>query len=67
MKKELEGKCFADIAEVQRESLVALNSIPVKDFRKCFQQQKQQWNRHIKSQGEYSEGTKVSDLYEYFK
>jgi hypothetical protein len=56
MKKELKGRRFADVAEVQRESLLACDSIPTEDFRKCFQQWEQRCNRCIQSQGEYFEG-----------
>jgi hypothetical protein len=55
MKQELKGS-FADVAEVQQESLAAFDSIPVEDFRKCFQQWQRRWDRCIQSQGEYFEG-----------
>jgi hypothetical protein len=32
------GRRFADVAEVQRESLAVLDSISVEDFRQRFQQ-----------------------------
>jgi hypothetical protein len=41
MKQELKGRSFADIAEVQRGTLAAFDSIPVEDFWKCFQQWQQ--------------------------
>ena len=46
---------FANIAEVQRESLVALDSFSVEDFRKCFQQWEKCWHHCIQSNGEYFE------------
>jgi len=55
MKQDLKGRHFAD-AEVQQESLVALDSISVEDFRQRFQQREQHWDRCIQSQGEYFEG-----------
>jgi len=55
MKQDLKGRHFAD-AEVQQESLAALGSIYVEDFRLCFQQREQHWDHCIQSQGEYFEG-----------
>jgi hypothetical protein len=52
MQQVLQGRRFAKVAEVQRESLAALDSISVEDFRKCSQQWKQRWDRCIQSQGE---------------
>jgi len=52
MNQDLKGRHFVDIAEVQQESLAALDSISVEDFRQCFQQ----WKQHcIQSQREYFE------------
>jgi len=47
---------FVDVAEVQRESLAALDNISVEDFRQCFQQWEWRWDRCIQSQGENCEG-----------
>jgi hypothetical protein len=55
MKQELKGRHFADVAEVQQESLAALDSITTEYFRKCFQQSEQHWDNCIQSQGEYFE------------
>jgi hypothetical protein len=41
MNQNLKLMRFADIAEVHRESLAALDSIFFEDFRQCFQQ----WER----------------------
>jgi len=38
MKQVLKWGRFANVAEIQRESLAALDSISVEDFRQCFQQ-----------------------------
>jgi hypothetical protein len=38
MNQDLKGRRFTDVAGVQRESLVALDSTDVEDFRQCFQQ-----------------------------
>jgi len=56
MKQDLKGRQFGDIAEVQRESLAALDGISVKDFRLCFQHWERCWVCCIQSQGEYFEG-----------
>jgi len=56
MKQDLKLRHFADVAEVQRELLVALDSILIEDLRQCFQQWKWHWGHCIQSQGEYSEG-----------
>jgi len=41
MKHDLKGRHFPDVAEVQQESLVAIDSISIEDFRQCFQQREQ--------------------------
>ena len=56
MKQDLKVRQFADIAEVQRESLAALDSISVEDFRQCFQHWEQHWDCCIQLHGEYFEG-----------
>jgi hypothetical protein len=56
MKQNLKGRCFADVAEVQGELLVALDSIFIANFIQNFQQLEQCWDRCIQSQGEYAEG-----------
>jgi hypothetical protein len=38
MNQDLKGRRFADVAEVQRESLVALDNFSIEDFKQCFQQ-----------------------------
>jgi hypothetical protein len=38
MKQVLKRGRFANVAKIQRESLAALDSISVEDFRQCFQQ-----------------------------
>jgi len=52
----LEGRHFVDVAEVQQESLAALDSISLEGFRHCFQQWELYWDHCIQSQGEYFEG-----------
>ena len=37
MNQDLKGRRFADVAEVQRKSLAAHDSISVDDFKQCFQ------------------------------
>ena len=61
------GGHFADIAEVHGELLVALKGISVEDIRQCFQQWELRPDRCIQSQWHYLKGTKVSNLYNYFK
>jgi len=56
MKQDLKGRQFTDIAEVQRESLAALYSTSVEDFRQYFQHWEQCWDCCIQSQGEFFEG-----------
>ena len=55
-KQDLKLRHFADVAEVQRELLAALDSISIEDLRHCFQQWKLCWDHRIQSQGEYFEG-----------
>jgi hypothetical protein len=52
MNRVLRGSCFADVAEVQGESLTALGGISVEDFRQFFQQWEQCWDHCIQSQVE---------------
>jgi len=56
MKQVLKWQHFADVAEIQRESVVALGSISVEDFRQYFQQWENCRDRCIQSQGQYFEG-----------
>jgi len=55
MKQDLKGSHFVDVAEIQQESLVALDSISFQYFRHCFQQKEWHWDHCIQSQGEYYE------------
>jgi len=55
MKQDVRGRHFADIQEVQKESLMALDSISVEDFRQCFQQWERCWDHCIQSMVEHSE------------
>jgi hypothetical protein len=56
MKQVLKGRHFAKFAEIQQESLVALDSISSEDFRQCFQQWGNCGDLCIQSQGQYFEG-----------
>jgi len=56
MKQDLKGRQFADIAKVQRESMVALDRISVEVFRQCFQHWEQCWDWCIQSHREYFKG-----------
>jgi hypothetical protein len=56
MKQVLSGRRFDNVAEIQRESLVALDSISVEDFRQCFQQWEHRRDHCIQSRGQYFEG-----------
>jgi len=47
--QDLKSRRFADVAEVQRESLAAVDSISVEDFRQCFHQWERRWDRCIPS------------------
>ena len=67
MKQVLKWRRFANVAEIQRESLAALDRISVEGFRQCFQQWEHCSDGCIQSQGQCFEVTKVSNLYEHFK
>ena len=54
MKQDLILRHFADVAKVQQESLAALASIFVEDFRQCFQQWEWRWDCFVL--WEYFEG-----------
>jgi hypothetical protein len=56
MKQVLKWRHFANVAEIQRELLVALDSISVEDFRQCFQQWQLCRNCCFQSQGLCFEG-----------
>jgi hypothetical protein len=51
MNWNLKGRRFADLAEVQRKSLAALDSISGEDVRQCFQQWERRWDHRLQSQG----------------
>jgi hypothetical protein len=67
MKQVLKWRRCANVAEIQQESLAALDGISVEDFRQYFQQWEHRRDCCIQSQGQYFEAAKVSNLYEYFK
>jgi len=50
--KDLNWRRFANIAEVKRESLAALDSVSVEDFGQRLQQSQLRWDRRIQTQGE---------------
>jgi hypothetical protein len=56
MKQVLKWRRCANVAEIQQESLAALGSISIEDFRQCFQQWQHRRDRCIQSQGQYFEG-----------
>jgi hypothetical protein len=66
MNQDLKGRRFANVTEVQRESLLTLDSICVEDFRQRFQQWPRRWDRCIQSQGEYFEGDQIFKLLRLF-
>jgi hypothetical protein len=41
MNQDLKGRHFADVAEVQRESLADFDNFSIEDFKQCFQQWEQ--------------------------
>jgi len=45
MNQDLKGRRFDDVAQVQRESLAALDSISVEEFGQYFQQWERRWDR----------------------
>jgi hypothetical protein len=49
MNQDVRGRHFADVEEVQKESLMAHDSISVEYFRQCFQQWEQHWDSFIHS------------------
>jgi hypothetical protein len=66
MNQELKVRHFVDVAEVQRESLAALDSISIEGFRQCFQQWELHWGHCIQSQGEYFEEDESFKLVQIF-
>jgi hypothetical protein len=56
MKQVLKWRRCANVAEIQQESPVALESISVEEFRQCFQQWERRRDCCIQSQGQYFEG-----------
>jgi hypothetical protein len=66
MKQALKERHFDDVAEVQQELLVALDSIFVEGFRKCFQQWEWRWDRCIESQGRCLEGGMKFETFFFF-
>ena len=56
MKKVLKWRGFANVAEIQRELLSALDNVSVEDFRQCFQQWEHCRDRCVQSQGQCFEG-----------
>ena len=38
MKRQMKGKCLADVSKVKKKMLEVLNNISTEEFQKCFQQ-----------------------------
>jgi hypothetical protein len=55
MKMKLK-RCFETVSDIKRESQAVLDSIKENDFHGAFEAWKKQWDRCIRSQGEYFEG-----------
>ena len=66
MKQVIKWMHFANVAEIQQESLAALDSIAVEDFRQCFQQWEHCRDRCIQSEGQYFEGELSFKLVQIF-
>jgi [histone H3]-lysine36 N-dimethyltransferase SETMAR len=56
LKKNLKGKRFVDVNEVEEKSQAALNSISKIEFKKCFDTWEHRLEKCINSQGNYFEG-----------
>jgi len=67
MNQDLKGRRFADFAEVQRESLAALGSISVEVLDNVSSSGSGAGIAASSHRGSTLKGTKVSNLYEYFK
>jgi hypothetical protein len=53
---KLKGGRFETVSDIQRESQVVLDSIRENYFHGVFEVWKKQWDRSIRSQGDYFEG-----------
>jgi len=51
----MKGKRFADVSEVKKKTLKALNNISTEELKKRFQQWEKCWYKCIESKGEYFE------------
>jgi hypothetical protein len=51
----MQGKRFADVSEVKKKTLEALNNISTEEFQKYFQQWEKRCYKCIESKGEYFE------------
>jgi transposase len=56
MKRDLKGKRFQTVEDVQEKTTEALKAIILQEFQNCFEQWKKQWDKCIDSQGEYFDG-----------
>jgi hypothetical protein len=53
---KLKARRFETVSDIQRESQAVLDSVKENDFQGAFEAWKKQWDRCIRSQGDYSEG-----------
>lgn len=58
LKKNLKGKRFDTIEEIQENSQKELQSISKFEFEKCFQQWEKRWHKCFAADGKYFEGDK---------
>ncbi|PNF42961.1 hypothetical protein B7P43_G11332 [Cryptotermes secundus] len=56
MKRDMKGKRFADVAEVNEKTTEALSSISKDEFRQCFEKWNKRLDKCISVSGEYFEG-----------
>jgi hypothetical protein len=53
---KLKGRRFETVSDIQKESQAVLDSIKENDFHCAFEAWEIQWDRCIRSQGNYFEG-----------
>ncbi|PNF33096.1 hypothetical protein B7P43_G15744 [Cryptotermes secundus] len=55
MKRDMKGKCFADVAGVKEKTTEVLSSISKDEFRQCFEKWNKRLDKCISVSGEYFE------------
>jgi len=57
VKMTMKGKCFELIQDIEAATTAQLKTLMKEDFQNCFRKWQQRWDKCVRSEGGYFEGT----------